>query len=107
MKKKKWINLLLICLICIFICTYIVSQSGYYEYSVQSQKNLTEEEIKQFEKDVSEGKDVDITDYLKDKEVDYTNTLTRSTVKISTKVNDYLKTGIESIFKILNKLVED
>ena len=106
MKKKKWVSVLFIGITIIFVCSYVVSQSGYYEYSMQSRKNLTEEEIKQFEQDVKEGKDVDITDYLKEKETDYTNTLTRTTVKISTKVNDCLKAGIESIFKVLNQLVE-
>lgn len=106
MKKKKGLSLIFTLIILIFICSYVVSQSGYYEYSLQSKKNLTEEEIKQFESDIKEGKDVDITDYLKDKEVDYTNTLTKTTVKVSTKINDYLKKGIESVFKILNSLVE-
>lgn len=106
MKKNKGLSLLLITITLVFICSYVVSQSGYYEYSMQSRKNLTEEEIKQFESDVQAGNDVDITDYLKDQETDYTNTLTRTTVKVSTKVNEYLKSCIESVFKILNKLVE-
>lgn len=106
MKKKKGLSFILICLTLTFICSYVVSQSGYYEYSMQSRKNLTEAEIKQFESDVKEGKDIDITDYLKDREVNYTNTLTKTTVKVSTKINEYLKKGIESVFKILNQLVE-
>ena len=106
MKKKKGIYLIFMLIIVIFICSYAVSQSGYYEYNLQSKKNLTEKEIKQFENDVKEGKDVDITDYMKDKTIDYSNTLTRTTVKVSTTINKYLKKGIESVFKILNSLVE-
>ena len=102
MKKKKWIYLIFMLITVTFICSYVVSQSGYYEYNLQSKKNLTEKEIKQFENDIKEGKDVDITDYMKDKTVDYSNTLTRTTVKVSTTINKYLKKTIESVFKILN-----
>lgn len=106
MKKKKGLSTILIIITLVFICSYVVSQSGYYEYSMQSRKNLTEEEIKQFEADVKAGNDIDITDYLKDREVDYTNKLTRATVRVSTTVNDYLKKGIETVFRMLNQFVE-
>lgn len=106
MKKKKGIYLIFMLITVTFICSYVVSQSGYYEYNLQSKKNLTEKEIKQFENDIKEGKDVDITDYMKDKTVDYSNILTRTTVKVSTTINKYLKKTIESVFKILNSLVE-
>jgi len=107
MKKKKGLSTVIFIIIIVFICSYTVSQSGYYEYSMQSKKNLTEEQIKQFEQDVKTGKEVDITDYLKDKEVDYTNKLTRTTVRVSTTVNEYLKNCIESVFGLLNNLVEN
>jgi len=106
-KKNRLLKYILVLLFIVFITSYIVSKSGYYEYTLQSKKNLTEEEIKQFESDVKEGKSVDITDYLKDKEKDYSSPLSRSTVKVSKKVNDYLKKGIEKAFRILNKLVTE
>jgi len=106
MKKKEGVKFILILVALTFICSYAISQSGYYEYSMQSKKNLTEEEIKQFESDVKAGKEVDITEYLKDREVDYTNKLTRTTVKVSTTVNEYLKRGIETVFRVLNQFVE-
>ena len=106
MKKNKFLTLVLVCIFLIYICSYIVSKSGYYEYSLQSNKTLTEEEIKQFEQDLKEGKDVDIKDYLSNKKIDYTNKLTKTTVKVSNKVNEILKTGIDKIFRILNKLLE-
>ena len=48
---------------------------------------LTKEQMEQFEKDVQEGKDVTLKDYLVETEVDYTNKLTDTTVKISNTVN--------------------
>lgn len=90
-----------------FIVTYAIGESGYYEYQLSNKKDLTEEQIKQFEDDVKEGKDVDITDYLKDDKIDYTNSLSRTTYKVSSKLNNFLNEGIKTIFGFANKLVED
>ena len=106
MKKRKIPKVILVSIFIIFLYSYIVSKNGYYEYSLNSKKNLTEEEIKQFEQDLKEGKEVDIKDYLNSNKVDYTNKLTRTTVKVSTKINSILKSGIDKIFGLLNKLVE-
>ena len=106
-KNNKLLKHIFVLISLIFLCSYVVSQSGYYEYSLQSKKNLTEEGIKDFENDVKEGKYVDITNYLKDTSNDYSTPLTRVVVKTSKKVNNYLKDSIEIIFKFLNKLVED
>lgn len=107
MKKKHLIKNIALFICLIFMCSYVVSKSGYYEYSMQSKKNLTDIEIKQFESDIKEGKYVDITDYLKEKQTDYTSPLTRITIKISRNINNYLKEGLESVFNIVGKLVED
>lgn len=107
MKKKHLIKNIALFICLIFMCSYVVSKSGYYEYSMQSKKNLTDIEIKRFESDIKEGKYVDITDYLKEKQTDYTSPLTRITIKISRNINNYLKEGLESMFNIVGKLVED
>ncbi len=90
-----------------FIVVYAISESGYYEYQLASKKNLTEEQIKRFEQDVKEGKDIDLSDYMTSDKVDYSNNLSRTTFKLSNKLNDVLKGGIETFFKFANKLVED
>ena len=107
MKKNKLAKYFIIFICLVFLCSYVASKSGYYEYAMQNRKTLTDIEIKQFESDIKEGKYVDITDYLKDKQKDYTSPLTRMTIKISRNINDFLKNGLESIFNIIGKLVED
>lgn len=105
MNKIAKLFLLLICFS--FVVSYIIYETGYYEYKLQNRTVLTKEQMEQFEKDVEEGKDVTLNDYLVETEVDYSNKLTDTTVKISSKVNSYFKKGIELVFKQVNRLVQE
>lgn len=106
MKHKKFIKFLSGLIILIFLCSYFIEVSGYYEYNLQNKKNLTADQIKQFEADVKEGKDIDLDTYLKDNKVDYSSPLTKTTSEASIKLNDYLKNFISNTFKILEKFVK-
>ena len=102
------ISKILLILICFsFVVSYIIYQTGYYEYKLQNRAVLTKEQMEQFETDVNEGKDVTLNDYLIDSHVDYSNKLTNITVKVNNKVNKYIKKSIEGVFKLLNKFVQD
>lgn len=90
-----------------FVVSYIIYETGYYEYKLQNRTVLTKEQMERFERDVSEGKDVTLNDYLVETEVDYRNRLTNITFKISNKVNMYFKKSIELVFKQVNKLVSE
>ena len=106
MKHKKIVKFFCTCIILIFLFSYFIEVSGYYEYNLQNKKNLTEDQIKQFELDVKEGKDIDLDRYLKDTQVDYSNKLTQTTSEASIKLNDYLKNFLSNTFKILEKFVK-
>lgn len=106
MKSKKIIKLIAGGIIIAFLLSYIIEKTGYYEYNLQTKKNLTEEEIKQFESDVKAGKDVDITKYLTDNKIDYSNSLTRTTSEVSLKLNKYLNKAINNTFDIIGKLIK-
>lgn len=107
MDKNKMFKMIFMCLFLSFIIAYVIVKSGYYEYNLHNKTVLTNESMKQFEKDVSEGKDVTIEDYVVNTSIDYTTRLTRNTNKVSTRVNGILKRGIEGMFKVLGKLVVD
>lgn len=107
MSTKKFIKLIVIVVVVIFFYAYITETSGYYEYSIRNRSNLTEEQIRRFEEDVKEGKDIDISDYSTNDVVDYSNRLTKTTTKVSLKINSYLKDRIKDVFRILDKMVEE
>lgn len=107
MNKNKVFKIIFIVLFLTFIIAYVIEKSGYYEYNLRNKTVLTTESMKQFEKDVSEGKDVTIEDYVVNTSADYTTRLTRNTNKVSVKVNSILKKGIEGVFKVLGKFVDE
>lgn len=107
MNKKKIFKVVFIILFVAFIISYAIEKTGYYEYNLQNKMIMTTEAIEKFEKDVSEGKDVRREDYLVSTDKDYSSSLTRGTNKVSMKVNNMLKKGIEGVFKVLSSFVEN
>ena len=107
-KKKVKIAKYLLVLVCFsFIVSYIIYETGYYEYKLQNRTVLTKEQMEQFELDVQAGKDVTLNDYLVETQVDYSNNLTNVTVKVSNKVSKYFKKGVELVFRQVSKMVEE
>ncbi len=107
MKKNKIIKYLFLGILFIFIISYVVEESGYYEYKLKEKTTLTEESIKQFEEDVKTGKDIDINDYIVEDYKDYSNNLTKTTMKISNTINKYVRKSVVSVFRILNRIIEE
>ena len=106
MNKKKIIKSVFIIFFLAFIVSYIIERSGYYEYNLQNRMILTNESMKKFEKDISDGKDVTLENYAIPTSKDYSSTLTKKTNKLSVGVNKVLKKGIENIFKLLGSFVK-
>ena len=106
MKNKKIFHFFMFFLLFVFICSYFVEYSGYYEYSLANQRNLTEKQIQQFENDVKLGKNIDLNEYLKNQTTDYSNQLTKTTSEFNLKLNEYLKQMLQNTFKIFEKLVQ-
>lgn len=104
--NKKIVKTIIYLIVIIFLCSYFIETTGYYQYNIQHQKNLTEESIKQFEQDVQEGKEIDITNYLSEVNIDYSNKLTKTTSSASIKLNNYLKNALTNGFGIFEKLVK-
>lgn len=87
-----------------FFALYVSEATGYYEFEQHKKVTLTEEKIKQFEKDVQEGKDINITDYINEKEVSYENATSSLGLSLSEKVGGVVEDGINATFNFLNRL---
>ena len=93
-------------IILIFLFSYFIEHSGYYEYNLHNKKNLTEEEIKRFESDIREGKNIDLNSYLSKDNIDYSNSLTRTTSNANLRLNEILKKLIKNGFNLIGKFIE-
>lgn len=82
---------------------YISVGSNYYEYELHKKVMLTNEDIKRFEDDVKNNKEVDIDNYISSR-VDYSNSFSKASTKVSKETKKYIKEGIEGIFNLFSKM---
>lgn len=104
---KKISKLIIIIIIIVFISSYLISESGYYEYTMQQRTIITNEKIKEFEQDIKDNKDIDLKEYLDDEELDYSNAFTNLMYNISDNSNKLARKTIKYVFKKISSLVED
>ena len=69
--KLNIIRLIVWILVFLFFVLYFMQASGYNEYTRNRENMLSEEQIREYEEDIKEGKDVTIKDYLNKDKVNY------------------------------------
>ena len=106
MKKLGFIKFFCGSIVLIFLFCYFLEYSGYYEYNLQNKRVLTEEKMKLFEEDILNGRDIDLSNYLSDSYIDYSNSLTRTTSNVNLKLNEYLKEFITGSLDFLSKFIK-
>lgn len=110
-KKNKVVNKIfgwfLFILFITFVTLYISQATGYYEYEQARKTAFTKEQIEQFEKDVKDGKEIDINKYLDNTNKNYQSNLSKLTLNISEGISKYTKLGIEKVFGQIAKWIED
>lgn len=105
MKKSKWLKYIINLTLIIYSFIFFMVNLGYYEYAYYKKKVLTEEQIEKFEKDVLEGKELDINEYLS-KDDEFIVKKKRLPLKISELIVSMTSKGINIVFNYLNKLIK-
>lgn len=105
--NKKLAKLFLWLIVIVFISSYLISSSGYYEYTMQQRTVMTSEKIKEFEEDVKNNEEIDLKKYLEEDNMDYSNKFSNLVYSISDNSNKLAKKLIKTLFKKLSYLVED
>lgn len=103
-KEKNYITVISLIFFIIFIILYISKEAGYYEYKSYQKTILTEEAIKRFEKDISEGKDVNINEYVEVEYKDYSNKFTVLGSKLGEVAESVIGDKLTDGLKILGRL---
>lgn len=90
----------------VFLCVYSISVNGYVENISREKTLYTEEQIAAFERDVLEGKEIDINDYIMPEAIDYSNGISTFGEDVSNLIDYAAKKTMEtfnSFFSLLFK----
>ena len=88
----------------IFIGLFLANKNGFYETKVKKETYLTNEAIKRFEKDVEDGKKIDINNYFVKTETNYNNRFNEAGEKIGLSINALFTKGFKNIWQIIKVL---
>ena len=106
MKKKKrnpFLTILFILFI-VYVSLYIAGASGYYENKINEQIVLTEENIKKFESDVKNNKNIDINNYVVKDNTDYSCFASDIGDNVSNFIEKLLTEELGKMGKVLKKM---
>ena len=106
MKGKNISRIVIFTLIILYTALYMTQAMGYYEYLNRKTNTLTEKAVKQFEKDIKNGKKVKASDYLKE-ENDYNNKLSKGGKLLSNTIEIVFDSMMKFIFSEVNKAIDD
>lgn len=101
--SKKFSGFLFILLFLSFLVVYVAQASGYYENLNFRKTYLTEEKIKEFEKDVEEGKKINPEDYVIEEHKDYSNKISKFGLKSSLFIEKHFKRFMNKLFGELSE----
>lgn len=102
-KKKNNIFLKIIgVLFIVYFSLYLMDNLGYYNIAAKN-KILTEEKLKEFERDVKNGKSIDIKNYVDD-ETNYKNFYSNIGYNMSIGIDNILNKGLKKVGNVLKKL---
>ena len=104
-KTNKFFKYILLISFIIFSALYISQAVGYFDYKNRKKVSLTNQQIKKFEKDVKNGKNIDIKKYIDENTNNYQNKLSKAGLSISTTIEKIIQKIINETFKVLSKLV--
>ncbi len=88
-----------------FFALYLSQSTGYFEYRNSKKVALTSKQIEKFEKDVKEGKNIDLENYIDVNNKSYQNALSKAGLSISNATEKVIQKIIGGSFKILGDLV--
>ena len=105
--NKSLIKLILLLIVIVFISSYLVASTGYYEWTMQQRTIITNDKIKEFESDIKNNENIDLKEYFKEEELDYSNKFTTIVYNISEGSSTFTKKIIKKLFQKLSSIVDD
>ena len=88
----------------VFLALFIASSSGYYESKIRDRVVVTEDGIKEFEKLVQNGEEIDIASFLTNEREDYSSKMSNLGDSLTSSVETAVTGGMKYVFNILKSL---
>ena len=104
---KKFILVCILSLFTFYVVLLLVQSQGYYKTRSEKAKILTDEQIEKFEKDVQDGRNIDVNEYIIYKDKDYTNDISTNIYKVSLKLETIVDKTVKLIFNSASQAVND
>ena len=89
-----------------FSAIYLSEATGYYEVANYKKRVMTEDNIKKFEQDLKDGKNIDVKDYVLDDQKNYSSKISKLGNSMSNQIEKYVVFGLNNTFKFLNNIME-
>ena len=105
-KVYNSVKVITLILFIIFITMFFASFTGYYDYENKKQAIMTEEKIKQFEQDVKNGVNLDLTNYIDKPKNNYNSFLAKVGSKTSKFISNTVSSSVSNFFGFLIKFVD-
>ena len=106
-KRNKFFLSLLGFLFMVYMIIYLSESSGYYEFKNYQKMTMTKEKIEAFEKDIKDGKNVEIGKYVVNMDRNYGNNLSNAGYNFSNSIGTLVNKGINSLFETLGTLITE
>ena len=105
--QTKIFRFIFIFTLIVYLTLYFGNEFGYFEYQKQEQAHLTQEQIKKFEQDIKDGKEIDIDNYIVEENKDYSNNFSNVGLKLSNKIKEIFSEGVKFIFNSIGDMVNE
>lgn len=106
-KKYKVFKWTFLFFLVIFLTLYFSQLTGYYEFKNYERMSMTQEQIRQFEEDIKNGKEVDIKDYTVNTEKNYQNRFSKAGLTLSTGISDLIESSVVKLFGTIAGFVSE
>ena len=106
-KAKKFFKGLFIFLFLVYLAIYVSESAGYYDFKNYKKSSLTEEQIREFERDIKSGKKVNLNNYTKVIETNYSNNLSDMGNNISNTVSSLVNECVTNFFNTVASLATE
>ena len=90
-----------------FLVLYFAQMNGYYEDLNNKKSYLTEEKIKQFEKDVKKVKKIEVENYVVNLKKDYGNKISSFGLFTSKVFSESFKWSMSNIFSAIDRAMNN